>query len=391
MAAATRRLLSPALLLRSPISLQASPELERRHSDNPQSRMEPYSEPTENLVPSATLDTQVALPPSSMSPEQPAAAEPPVRRRIVSAPQRKVAPIALILRERGSLPALEEKLHAARPVVVFPSLSHFCTESHRSERWAGIVVARACAWDARLDDYVADRSLIALYEDAEGYGWPEAVHRLRADNLEGIDGWLAELDTPRIPVARPKPKRVERSGTARTRRPRVVFSLWGDESKNVVNLGGSSAQSSNASSVKAGPVNGTAQSSARPESGNAASAQASEGASTSTQARARTREKAEKASRVHKPRAVQQTLPFDDQADEARRARAALRDRIIDDLKKARDKKAARAGTRGRAQEHAAFSRAEEAIARMAVEIGLLRASELLSELRQRAKSVAVR
>src|SRR5690606_38487887 len=92
-----------------------------------------------------------------------------------------------------------------------------------------------------------------------------------------------------------------------------------------------------------------------------------------------------KAKAGRKTRPVQQTLPFAESQAEQRRARSALRDEVIDELKK-RGERAARAGKQRRASSE--FSRAEEAVARMAVEIGLTRAAELLQELRRRAKSL---
>jgi hypothetical protein len=292
-----------------------------------------------------------------MSPEQPVVvAEPPVRRRIVSAPQRTALPVALIVRERGSLPSLEAMLQESRPVVVFPSLSHFCTESHRSERWGGIIVARACAWDARLDDYVMARECMALYGEAEGYGWPEAIPRLRD---EGVAGWLAQLDVPRVRLPAPKPRKLRPAGEPSPRkRARKVFSLWAPTA-------GSSTGTSASEPKPVQPV----QASARSEPATVAKV---------------TRRVVRKAAGAP----AQQTLPFVEAARGGKAARA----------------KPAQAATQGKVREaerralaHAVgkrmpaqvSSRQEERLARMGIEIGLNRAYELLGQLRARAQQVA--
>jgi hypothetical protein len=104
-------------------------------------------------------------------------------------------------------------------VVSFPSLAHFCTDSTRKERWAGVVIARTHAWDSRLDDYVARRAFIALYALAdEGYGWPDAVRRVAGP--DELSSWLELIANPDA-VPDDKPRHV-RAGFDRPRavRPR---------------------------------------------------------------------------------------------------------------------------------------------------------------------------
>ncbi len=147
------------------------------------------------------------------SPRDPALPPP---RRVVRAPERGLLPIAVIAREGEERDQLETQLERTRPVVVFPSISHFMSDARR-ERWAGILVARTHAWDARLDDYVPRRAFIALFRLAdEGYGWPDAVKRLSVP--EELDGWLAELAAPELP-ADDKPRPVKQK---RPRNPRAA-------------------------------------------------------------------------------------------------------------------------------------------------------------------------
>jgi hypothetical protein len=134
-------------------------------------------------------------------------------------PGRVLTPVALIAREGEDRDALETRLEATRPVVSFPSLAHFCTDSTRKERWAGVVIARTHAWDSRLDEYVARRAFIALYALAdEGYGWPDAVRRVAGP--DELNGWLELIANPDA-VPDDKPRHV-RAGFDRPRavRPR---------------------------------------------------------------------------------------------------------------------------------------------------------------------------
>jgi hypothetical protein len=314
-----------------------------------------------------------------MSPEQPVAVAEPSpsssapgaagaqRRRIVSAPQRTALPVALIVRERGSLPTLEAQLQQTRPVVFFPSLSHFCTESHRSERWGGIVIARACAWDARLDDYVLHRECMALYGEAEdGYGWPESVQRLRDD---GVSGWLGQLDVPRVRLPPAKPRRVRPAGEASPRKKsRTVFSLW------------KPAQAVSVSEPAAQPAASHSAAVPAPEPG-----------------KRRTSRSAELGSRAQARAATQQTLPFVE--TRAVVEKSAVGSGRAASARRPRGERPALPKEELRALAHAAglrapqqvSSRQEERLARMGIEIGLTRAYELLDKLRARARVLAAK
>jgi len=149
---------------------------------------------------------------------------PLARRRIVMLPGRVLTPVALIAREGEDRDALETRLEATRPVVSFPSLAHFCTDSSRKERWAGVVIARTHAWDSRLDEYVARRAFIALYALAdEGYGWPDAVRRVAGP--EDLASWLELIANPdAVPDDKPRHVRAgfDRPRTVRQRREPVT-------------------------------------------------------------------------------------------------------------------------------------------------------------------------
>jgi hypothetical protein len=298
-----------------------------------------------------------------MSPEQPvvAVAEPPItssstqsvqRRRIVSAPQRTALPVALIVRERGTLPSLEAQLQQARPVVVFPSLSHFCTESHRSERWGGVVVARACAWDARLDDYVLHRECMALYGEAEGYGWPESVQRLRDDD---VGTWLGQLDVPRVRLPAAKPRKLRPAADAAPRkRSRSVFSLWGATSP---------AEGSEPSAATS-EIKSTPRVEAKPAQALIATGK-------------------RRAAKV----STQQTLSFVETAA-AKPGRAQGRARREPVSLPQADLRALAHAAAKRTPQQASLGK-EERLARMGIEIGLNRAYELLTKLRARARKLA--
>jgi hypothetical protein len=286
-----------------------------------------------------------------MSAEPPTLAAPPIRRRIVSAPQRTATPVALIVRERPLVAALEAQIQQTRPVVVFPSLAHFCTEQNRSERWGGVIVARACAWDARLDKYVLDHDCLALYGEAEGYGWPESVKRLRD---EEVGGWLGGLDTPRLPkpVVRARPKRISEPGASRARQKRSAFSFW--EPRSVVSDHGETGKDlaqANGEAAKPAPIKPVRK--------------AHEGRST-----------------------TQQTLPFVDVAKRGRRGSGLIeRSPEVEAVARA----VAEDSLRERARlfaDNAAPHAAEEIVARVAVEIGLRRAYQVLEQLRARAKQL---
>lgn len=142
----------------------------------------------------------------------------PARRRIVPLTERRVPlPVALIAHEGEDRDKLEEQISRVRPVVSFPSLAHFGAETARKERWAGIVVARTHAWDARLDTSVPRRAFIALFRLAdEGYGWPDAVKRVATP--EELDTWLTDLSAPVLPAE-------DRQRVIKPRAKRSVFTM----------------------------------------------------------------------------------------------------------------------------------------------------------------------
>ena len=136
------------------------------------------------------------------------------RRRIVVAQKPVEKPIALISRDSELSEEFEKQLGRARTVVVFPSLTHLCTDSSRMV-WGGVVIARSCGWDARLLGFVPSTSSIAFWRVAEeGYGWPSSVSRL--DTQEDIVQWLEEIAKP-LPF--PPPKAAKRAAPSDKRAP----------------------------------------------------------------------------------------------------------------------------------------------------------------------------
>lgn len=133
----------------------------------------------------------------------------PPRRRIIQQPLRTEPPIALIGGDGRTTAELEALLKRGHPLITFPSLSHFLAEPpNRGGRdaWAAIVMARPSAWDVRLSRYVARRRDIALFaQPEEGYGWPDDVSRVR--ELAEVDGWLARLKEPEpISIVKKSPR-----------------------------------------------------------------------------------------------------------------------------------------------------------------------------------------
>jgi hypothetical protein len=312
-----------------------------------------------------------------MSVDPSVSADSQVRRRIVSAPRRTVSPVAVITRDPAGVAALVEKLKLTRPVVTFPSLAHFCTERQRAERWAGIVIGQACAWDARLDQYVVDRDCIALYGEEEGYGWPEAVYRLATGDL---DTWAQQLDAPRPerpPVVRTREKRAPREGgEPRTKRSRSVFTLWSPD--RVVSVDGSTGeQAASAPSAAASPGGGVVVKRTvfreplkkrTPEQQNLPFATDS----------ARQGKPGKKA----KVGAPTKSTPSKSRAEQAREKAEAKQAA----MREAACREAATFAQRApSAREKAARSRTEDNLMRLAAEIGFVNAQKLLHQLRNRA------
>lgn len=124
----------------------------------------------------------------------------PGRRRIIVAPKLadKPKPLALIVRDPELQEEFEEQLDKARPVVVFPSLTHFCSDSLPTN-WGGVVVARPCGFDARLMSFVPNTTCIAFWRVAEeGYGWPNDISHLR--DASELQHWLGEIAKPQTVV-----------------------------------------------------------------------------------------------------------------------------------------------------------------------------------------------
>ncbi len=142
----------------------------------------------------------------------------PARRRIVALPERRTPlPVAIIAHDGPELDELEAHVARTRPVVTFPSLAHFGADVNRREKWAGIVIARPHAWDARLDESVPRRAFIALYGLAdEGHGWPDSVRR--ASTTEDLDAWLTAIGAPVLPAD-------DRRRAAKQRPKRSVFTM----------------------------------------------------------------------------------------------------------------------------------------------------------------------
>ncbi len=322
----------------------------------------------------------------------------PARRRVVRVPTRAILPIAVIAHEGEERDGLEAHLERARPVVTFPSLSHFVSDSARRERWAGIVIARTHAWDAQLDGYVPRRAFLALYRLAdEGYGWPDAVKRLSTP--EELDAWLALLDSPELPAEdKPrvvKPKRVNaNSSRAGVRSPRFALAptatVVADESKGALVPSGTSAREPGPAQVAAadgqgmaGPAHGSspaiARSSERPRTGSA-----SEGAHARTQ---------------RAPSSMPKASQMDASSGERRSGTGARGTRVRGESGLARGIPAAgrlaaqhiasRASAEARAGARhvsvAARTQGERELCALALEIGLARATELLALVRSRA------
>jgi len=72
------------------------------------------------------------------------------------------------------------------PCVVFPTITHF--RAAERERWAGVLVTRAGAWDPWLDTAVRSRSAVALVEVELAHEWPTEVTRVN-DEAE-LRAWL---------------------------------------------------------------------------------------------------------------------------------------------------------------------------------------------------------
>jgi hypothetical protein len=134
----------------------------------------------------------------------------PTRRRIIQQPLRTEPARALIIADTAQTAELEALLKRDRPLITFPSISHFLAEPARREPWAAVVIARAGAWDPRFDGHVRGRRSIALFGSAdEVYSWPEAVARVR--DLAELSAWLEALDAPEPSLAKAAERRERRA------------------------------------------------------------------------------------------------------------------------------------------------------------------------------------
>ncbi len=134
----------------------------------------------------------------------------PSRRRTVPAvPVRK--PFALI---GAPADARRSIVLEFGPCVVFPSITHF--RAAERERWAGVLLTRAGAWDSWLDTAVRSRSALALVEVQLAHEWPSEVVRVNGETE--LRAWLAACraeSTPRAPV----PSRASQSSAPRSSMP----------------------------------------------------------------------------------------------------------------------------------------------------------------------------
>jgi len=329
----------------------------------------------------------------------------PRRRRIIQQPLRTEAPVALIASEGGATDELEARLKRDHPLITFPSLSHFLAEPLRGKGYAAIVVARPAAWDPHLDHYVRRRRSIALFAlPEEGYGWPDAVARLR--DLSEIDAWLAGLNAPDQPVLKKLAKR-----SAATPKPAAAPApaAWLNEDARVWELlTPAAAKPSAAPSSEAAETKSTAPSAARKtlaptkppskrpsrapeqllleELAGPASAKSPKSANSASRTGRRKHATPAQPKVLAKPRAAGRTV---ERPKPVQSAPAMLRSReeppaSIDATRAVRDVLAAQS------KETSRDIAAALAFTRAAAEVGLVRADELLSSLRGRATQLAL-
>jgi hypothetical protein len=302
----------------------------------------------------------------------------PVRRRIIPQPLRTEPACALITADTAQIAELEARLKRDRPLIIFPSISHFWAEPARREPWAAIVIARACAWDPRFDSYVRRRRSIALFAVSEEvYSWPETVARLR--DLTELSAWLEALNAPEPAAAKEAAKR-ERREKAKAALNELSASWLKQSGRTVVAPGESREDVSPAAStgavavndasapVSAAPAKQKAKTRARPVQLDLASV-GLQSAPSPTGKRARVDTKREslaprkkRSTPVRPPELLAGRSAQQEPAPPAREQRAL---RHKDDTR--------------------TNSTAQREFMRLAAELGLARAGELLAELRKRA------
>lgn len=290
----------------------------------------------------------------------------PKRRRIIQQPLRTERPLALIASDIKPLSALEARLKSAHPLISFPSFAHFLAEPPRREPWRAIVVARSGAWDPRLDEYVHKRGCIALYGlEEESYGWPESVARIR--DLSELDAWFEQLDKPEPIQKKERAKRKQ----ATPRVSKGLLDLTSSWLKPAIPVDVASATPPPESSPRQLSLSAVADHAVAP-------------------------------SKSEKPVQLELNIPPERGAKRGRPKGSGAKDRqglkVEAGRAGRRPREEARPATTAqrRVQEQARDRRrtrtdaaADVAFTRLAAELGLVRASKLLAELRARARGVA--
>jgi hypothetical protein len=314
----------------------------------------------------------------------------PVRRIVtLPVPQRATLPVALIAHKGEERDQLEAQIARSHPVIVFPSFAHF-GDASQPTRWAGIVVARTHAWDARLDSCVQRRAFIALCRlSDEGYGWPDAVRRLATP--EELDAWLLELSAPVLP-AEDRPHAMKPKAKPRQKRGSLLDPL--------------ATPRAEAARVQLAPSRGSVTVRERPEKGQlelpsipAATAPTRDAGTSAQTQRSRSRKVTGPTRRAAgsvrpdavsgaaregmRPRSIARAAPRPAQVakSESQASQASLASHM-----------AAAAILRMSSVERAAAAQAsareERRLSALALEIGLVRAAELLSLVRMRARAL---
>jgi len=131
----------------------------------------------------------------------------PRRRTVLATPTRR--PFALIAQHPQTLRAV---MLDYGPCVPFPSITHFRNASE--ERWAGVLIARASAWDPVLEVAAKRNTPIALIDVVLEHEWPADVERLENENE--LRSWLERCVAPKIHKLPERPAAARRSGVAPT-------------------------------------------------------------------------------------------------------------------------------------------------------------------------------
>jgi hypothetical protein len=307
----------------------------------------------------------------------------PVRRRIIQQPLRAEAPFALIAVDGAQTAELEARLKRDRPLITFPSISHFLAEPARREPWEAVVIARAGAWDPRFDNQVRRRRAIALFGLAEEvYSWPEAVARL--GDLTELSTWLDALNAPE-PVQVKRAVKRERRAQAKAALSELS-AIWSKQNARPAEARGASSEEAeaapaSATSVKeasipasAAPAKAKTKERTRPVQLELAASLACESDVALARQSARVEPKPP-SSAARKSKSQRPEPP------ELAPARTSPRQRVDES-----QKRAALHVHDGAPTDRAA----ERELMRLAAELGLVRAGELLDELSKRATRLAL-